>query len=509
MKAKEFVSRITNKESAGMWGNMNVSTPQSGRTASDLGTSRFRISLDKENIKTPHFRMDRVLQMIEDRPNVANGLKQIIRFLLTDITFKGDDKRSVHFLNEWIKQRTQIKDEIFSFAYIWAGCGTGYIEPTYRKTQDGKKILDNIFNVPDPSVIYLNLFAKDESEYWLLRVPFDVRSFDGQNARYYPITYVRGSYIYRDFIWAIPYPKSKYFQKTLGWSRDGFYGTGLLSSAIDNADIEMEILKNWALIAKFRAMGKKIIGLYNENNEPVDPTELEKIKDQFMGLEEEDSLVINRKFVAEDLAFTGQDNSMDAQIEYLRKDTGSSLVPNYMTAFSQDSAMATASEAKIPFSLELKSLQHDLVNFFNKVIIDELRKTYTWLDESCTIDFGFPELYSRNEQFMMVGQLFNNRLATINEFRISAGLPAVKGGDKWGDLPPLDNVTVSQKVDDVKKEPVDVKKEKIQLKERPTPPTTFRERVAVIYSKEIQPPKVEGIASKQKEMREAVRFLLK
>jgi hypothetical protein len=50
----------------------------------------------------------------------------------------------------------------------------------------------------------------------------------------------------------------------------------------------------------------------------------------------------------------------------------------------------------------------------------------------------------------MITQLYNNRQATINEYREAAGLAPVKGGDKWGDDVPLDKMSVSQKTDTTK-----------------------------------------------------------
>lgn len=419
------------------------------RTASKLGSSNFHLTLNKEMVKTPHVRMDKVLRMIEDRPNIASGLKQITRFILSDIHFTGKDEKSVKFLTEWYKKRPKLYEELFNFTYITLGCGCGYLEPSYMKTTNGSMVLDNLTTVSDPSVMFLNLHCQNENnDYWLVQVPIDVREIHGQTPKFDNIYYIEGSYLRRYYIWSLRYPKSKFMQKTIGWSRDGMYGAGLLSAAVDNADIEREILKNWALMAKYRALGKKIIGFYAENGETIDPTEIQNLKEEFNSLEEEESLIVNRKFVSEDLSFTGQDNMFDQQIEYLRKDSGSSLVPNYMTAFSQDSSMATASEAKVPFSLELKSLQQEFQIFFQDVIVNQLRKTYTWLAEDTQIDLGNPELYSRNEIFTMISQLYNLRAATFNELRRSAGLDAVPNGDRWGQEPPLDNTTITIKPED-------------------------------------------------------------
>jgi len=411
------------------------------RAASAIGTTKFRLSLDKENVKDPNYRIDKVLTMFEDRPYIKSQMNQLVLFIINELTAKGEDEEVVQFYNDWIKMRPVLKIEMENLALLGFGAGTAYLEPTYKRAANGNVIVDNLFNVADPSMIYENVFKQSDDDYWLLRVPYDVRLYDGKKAEFVPINYIRGSYLQRNFIWAVKYPKDKYLRFKYGWNRCPWYGGGLLSAAVDDFDTEQMILKNWALMAKFRALGKKIIGFYSDDGESVDMPEIDRIRDELMQLEEEDNLIVNRKFVSEDLAFNGTDNTLNEQIEYLRKDIGGGLTPNYMTAFSQDSSLATASEAKVPFSLQLKSMQENLVRFLNKIIVEGVAPGYDWIDtESVSIDLGKPELYSRTELFEMVSQLYNNQAATFNEYRQAAGYDAVEGGDKWGEDIPLDKM---------------------------------------------------------------------
>lgn len=439
----------------------------SKKMAAGLGTATFRLSINKDNLKTPHYRMDKVLQMLEDRTSVNSSMDQIILFLLEDINFSSEDEKSIEFMNDWVQKRVGFREEVEQFAKLLFSCGTSYFENLYSESNRGS-VLDNVFHVPDPSIIYKNMHSNDDESYWLMRVPFEVEQVGGNSARYYPFQYIRGARMFSTHIWAVALPKDKLFQKTFGWSRDGYYGSGLLGSAVDNFDIEQEILKNWALVAKYRAIGKKIIGFFNESGESIDYDELDRIKEDFMQLEEEDSLIINRKFVSEPLTFTGEDNTQDSQIEWLRKDSGSALVPNYMGAFSQDSSLATAQEAKVPFSKRLKSMQNYLVDSLNQCIVEKLRKAFPFLAEDLSFDLGTPELYSREEIFNMISQLYNMRLATMNEIRKAGGLSTVEGGDRWGEEMPLDNL--SQTTTESKKRKTYL--ESFKIKETVLVPTT-------------------------------------
>lgn len=425
-----------------------------GRSVSRLGSTTFRPNLMKEVILTPHDRMARVLDMLESRPAVVSGLTKYVNYAIGKVAFKSTDSKSVEFMTEWLEQRetreSSIKMEIYTFAMLLAATGNSYLELTYGK--DG--IIDNFFHIPDPSIVHYNLDEKDgkldEDKYWLMEVPIEVRNFRGMTPTFTNVYYIRGSTIARKRIYAIPLSKNKIIHKKIGWSRDGYYGQGFLSPAVDNDDILREILKNWALISKYMALGKKLIGVYNENGEPVEPTELDDIERKFRTLEEEESLFINKKFQADSLSFVGENDAMSQQVDWLIKDTGSGLIPNYLTPFSQDNALATADEAKNPFMLDLLNFQDTVVRFFNELLLPNLRNKYTFLADDLTIDFGKPDIYSRAEKFAITSQLYNMRAATFNELRMAAGEDTVEGGDKWGEEPPLDKQTTEPKIPQIK-----------------------------------------------------------
>lgn len=469
---------------------------------SNLGTNKFRLSLDKEAIKTPHWVMNKVLNMLENRPSVMNGLRQHVRFLLNDIEFESEDEKTQEFANEWLEQRFILKKELFKFTMMLIGLGNSYLEPQYLKYTNGSKKLNTFLCFPDPSLVYKNLNPKeDESDYWIIEVPLDVRSYNGFSPSFYPIYYMRGSRIFRNMVYGIPRHKDSLLQFTTGWSRTNDYGWGLLSSAVDNDDVLEEILKNWALIAKFRSLGKKIIGFYNDNGESVDPGEIDAIHEQLAGLEEEDSLLVNKKFVSEDLSFTGNDNMMNQEADFLRRDTGASLTPNFMTPWSQDSSYATASESKVPFSLELSATQEELRDILDSVITKQLLEENNWLSKDLHIKLPDPQLYSKETLFNMMNQLYNMRACTFNELRESIGLTTVEGGDIWGSEPPLDKQTVSTQI-----------QEKSKLKE-----SFHKKYKEQLYYEPIKESKVnivmesnqEVVNNKEVKFKEAVKGLLK
>ena len=415
-------------------------------TASRVGSNRFRVTLDKENIKTPHYVMSKIEDMVSDRISIQNGLRLLTLFVMPDLKFNSSDEKTAVFANEWLDQRDDMERELFNFILIYLGGGNGYLEPTYTK----KGVLDMLYNMPTPSTVYYNLQRKSDDEYWVVEYPQDVFSIEGQKLKFYQISYTHGSYTWRNNVWGIAYPKHHIHHLKFLWSKSPWYANGLLSGAIDNEDVAEEILKNWALAAKYRSLSKKIIAFYNQDGESIDPSEIDSIRQDLQDLEEEESLLVNKRVESHDLTFNGADNMMQQELEFLRRDTGGSLTPNYMTPFSQDTSLATASEAKVPFALSINSTQRMIEGFLNNLITENLKKNYPFLHEDLHLSLGEADLYSRNENFMNVTQLYNYGAATFNEFRKSAGLSVVDGGDRWGWKPPLDktttNVTVQERM---------------------------------------------------------------
>jgi len=402
-----------------------------GRIASNLGTNTFKVTINKEETKTPHYIMERVRDMLDNRPSLAAGLNSLVLFVLNEIKFTSQDEASAKFANQWLSMRPELYDEITNWTKLLLACGTAYFEPVYQTKVTGEKVLDMLYAVQDSSLIYINLDSDGYNDYYIMQVPREVRTYKGKNPKMWPVYYVNGASFFHRMIYGISFSKDELIQSKFGLSKSPWYGFGLLAPAIDNDEVINEILKNWALIAKYRSLGKKIIGVYNTNGEKVSIQELEDLREMLNNIEEEDSIIINKKFTSEDLSFSNVDNLMNAEMDYTRREAGSTLVPNYMTAFSQDSSLATASEAKIPFSLQLRYLQNFVSHQLNSIITERLKQAYSFLSQDLKLSLSPAELYNLQERFSVVRDCYHNHAATLNELRKAAGLEPIEGGDVW------------------------------------------------------------------------------
>ena len=396
---------------------------------SKTGTNKFIKQQTSQEIRVPHWEMREALQLIETTPEIAAGLGQITRFIIgNEITATSEDKMSQEFLQKWVKQRKSFSNEVEKLVFLGTAIGNAYMERVYITDSNGKKYLDNVFINPDSSRVYINSQSKDDNEdFWLFEVPREAISWRQWSPNMYQINYMYGSYYVRNTIYAVPVPKNHFQHCKIGWSRDGWYGRGLLNAGIDNLKILKEMLNNIEKIVKYRAMNTKIITPASEDMEIVED-DVEAIEQKLLIKKPEDHLVFNKKLDIQPLSNIGEYDTMKEEIEYLRKSGSASLVPNYMTPWI-DTTYHNAAESKIPFQLQLDYLKKNFIDFLNEVIITELRKQYTFLAEDLSFAFGNVNLESFETKATYAPQLWSAGAITFNELRKTMGYDTVENGD--------------------------------------------------------------------------------
>jgi len=414
------------------------------RTVTRLGAISFPTNIFRDEKRTPHYEMHRSLELFEMRPMINSAVKQLARFIIGGtISAKSADQRSHDFLNAWIKQRENLQNEVSNMCVSALCTNNVFAERSWKEMVNHQWVLDNVFNINDVSRVYYNLDAQSKENqtaeermdsYWLYEVPIEIRQapFGGVNLRpkFWKVNYVYASYLYAKMIWAVGIHQSKIDHCKFGWSRDGIYGRGFLASCIDDGEILTEILKNFATIARYRAIGRKIISIGDVEN--VAGTEdILKIRDDLNSLPENEHLIINKPFKSEPLSYTNENDPMQNQVDFLRKDISSGLVPNYLTPWNSEVNRATAMEAKIPFELEINSFRQEMMEFLNRLIIKELRKVYTWLADDATFTCGVIDFETKDEKVRYGNTLFTANIITLNEFRKLVGYETVESGDKF------------------------------------------------------------------------------
>jgi SPP1 gp7 family putative phage head morphogenesis protein len=400
----------------------------------DLGAAKFEVGLFDDVSLTPHEEMDRCIAMFERRPMVNSGVKQFARFVLgKNPHFSSEDPKTEQFLNEWMKLRPTLKTHMFEAVQMALVTGNCYFENVVGKDVTGKQFFDGVTHVDDPSRVYRYLQARDASEYWVYKIPREMQLFqhpisgEPMKPLQFPINYTVGSRILREMVYGIPVHRDKIKHMKFGWSRDGIYGRGFLASALDDNEVMSEIIKSMALIARYKSIGTKIISLFNDDGE-VRPEDIKQFREDLQGHKIEENIVLNKKHQVSSLSNAGEYDSMQREIDFLRKDIYTGIIPTYLTPWGGDTKYSNAVELKIPFAMEISSVQDDFVQFFNELILKPLRSQYPWLAEDASLVLEATDMETRADKMAYATNLFLNNVITLNELRNMAGLEPMKSG---------------------------------------------------------------------------------
>lgn len=414
-------------------------TPE--RIVTKLGAIKFPQNIFKDDKRTPHYEMDKCMDLYETRPLVNSGIKQMARFICGDkVTVTSADKVTHDFLNKWIKMRRDFDGEVFNMIITGLVTHNVAVEKTWKKMENGLLCLDNIYNCNDVSRIYKNIdYRGNDDEFWLYEVPIEVRTFPFQGEirtpKFWKVNYVYGSYLFTKMIWAIPIHKAKFGHCKIGWSRDMIYGRSFLASCIDDGEILKEIIKNYSVIARYRAIGRKIFSIGSPEAEAT-IDDIDKLENDLKNINDSDHIIINKPLKSEPLSYTGENDPMTDEINFLRKEIAGGLVPNFLTSWNDEVNRATAGEIKIPFQLEINSFKTDFIQFLNTTIIDDLRMVYPWIAEDATFSFGHVDLDSKEEKLNWGMQLYQMNVITLNELRKMCDYEVLENGDVFNkDLP--------------------------------------------------------------------------
>jgi len=370
---------------------------------SNLGAVTFGKGVTAKNdSRTPHYEINECLTMYEQNGIVASAVNQLVGFIIPnkEVKLQSKDKKSVKFMIEWHKQRKDILEEMKNILTTNIICGNGGEEKHYSKTTDGKDVLDNIFANNDMNRIYVNPDDVDGEMAYVFELPVGIKSFkymgETQEPKYYPVKYVKNYSWYMKQVYGITVPGWKMAIFKTGWSRDNLYGRSMLASAIDANNVFKEILSSWDTIAITKQIDQKILTPDSaESGIDIQQERMDEIAEQLEDADKSYTLFnIPLKFVQQDIKTAGGYDLMEGVFDSVRRILMMSLLPQHLTPWS-DSATTQGSEASMPpFMGRIKAKQNEIIKFFNDTIINELRKTYTWLADDLTYTFDEPKIMS-------------------------------------------------------------------------------------------------------------------
>jgi len=401
----------------------------------DLGGLSFSPGkTDKNVIRTPHYEFNKLAEMFETNPLVSSGVSQFVDLLIPNqrIKFYSKDKKTIEMLKEWHKPKKGFIQRIKTIAKNRMIFGNAPLQ----KIKKGGKLV-NVFDYSDMTRIYVNPDDVDGKKAYLLQVPFGMQRFKFSGKvkipEYHRLGYIK-NYMYKQLnVYGVWISSQELVILKTGWSRDLLYGRSQLASAIDAHNIIIQILSTWDTVAKTRQLDQTIVT-------PVDYTTGEaltlnpKAKKQIMDSLEDDSssykfIPMPVKFATEDIKTSGKYDLMDRALDILRKMVTMSLLPQFLTPWS-DTATTQGAEASMPpFIARLRSIQAEIITFLNEEIIDELREDNPDIAEDATYVFDDPVLNLRDYMSTMENMLRNKVVTPVEYIEVLRQKDMMRGID--------------------------------------------------------------------------------
>lgn len=408
---------------------------------SKIGSAKFNVDIFRERTLEPQEEMNYAIENYQNVPIITAGVDQYVRFILGDgVTLQAEfieDKKKVE---KWLQQRPHFHTNIRDLTTSALVAGNGYLQPVFvARNHKGKmsRDIDNFFAVPDPSRVFVNLFLDsdeykgDESEAeYFIEVDYGTKSFMGRTPRYYRVAYELNRTYNFERKYAIALYPGELYQLKIGWNRNAYYGRSFLMSTLDVTEAMNEILKNIAIISKYRALNIKIVTPSQEGVEIIED-EVEHLKNELLFIEDGGMFVHNKKIDVMSLSNQGEYDSMIQELDFLRKEIQSGLTPNYLTPYASDVNRATAEQTKVPFGMMVESMQRDIELFLTDVVLEKHLRASLGLKGK--IEFKLPNvnLDAQEEKINAALMKYNAGFITLNRALELLGEEKIKGGDRY------------------------------------------------------------------------------
>jgi len=389
------------------------------------------------NFKTPHEMMRMAMYVYRNFPIVYSAITDRA-LLLTggQLVVRGKNKEDVEYLQ-------QIVDElidplrIIQLARLYLVTGNVPIE----KIRDDDGFIVNFDPYPFPQHFYINddyysaIYERNEKfmglkveerrieDKYLAEVDVvigDVK-YNGRVLKpsWYTVYYSPFSRAPTTVIYAIPLRDKDYYYVTSPDKAWGYYGFSFLMTTYKYYQAIEKIIDNIIYISEKRAIGKKIISVKNPNNTPATAEDVKILAEL---LQQQDNIIFNKEISITDLSYQGTWDSMINEMDYLRKMVIGGLIPNVLTPWANEVNRSTAREVIRVFEKQLDVMKRELLGFFNRVLLPNLRKKYK-IHSKVWFDFKRIKISSLADEFGDVADLYREGLLNKKEVLEMLDLP--------------------------------------------------------------------------------------
>jgi hypothetical protein len=219
-------------------------------------------------------------------------------------------------------------------------------------------------------------------------------------------------------------PKEKIVHFKLGVAEIPAYGRGYVCSVINDYEILNQIERSMAVIARYKAIPKKMIML-NRGDDINGGKAAEAYANQISNLSDIENAVLPEKAEVVDLSYSGQDTSFAPIVDYLKKKLTVSLAPDFIM-HGEETNYAVSRDQKEAFILTVNAEREKVAAVIKKELKMLGKQTGAVLQDF-EIKFGDFDLGQNEDKKNYAKDLFSSNIITLDEAREFVGLPPAEG----------------------------------------------------------------------------------
>lgn len=407
----------------------------------------FLSDIYNEETLTPHVEMRECVEMYQTNSFIVTGVEALRDILLgRDVRFVSEDTETEKYFNKWGETSDffrYLPEAVENYIKV----GNGYLEPLmgeksglprkwlpvpracwiWCQREINQKVEMVKGNVKKKNIEQIHYWEEVPSYYRDTNAQRIVVSYDRWSTQQHSIRAVDLGYNLLHIRWGVGHVP--------------MYGRSPLASSVSDGKVLREIERAMAVIARYKAIPRKVITVNPPQGSVQSTTSLDRIIQYWNGMSDLESPIFkNVDMNIQDLSYAGQEPQFQAIVDYLKTKITSTLIPSYYI-HGDVTRYAVALEQKNEFNLVCESRRKDISNTiddflqwyvtkFNKTP-DELRKPSEMglqLSSDIYIEFGDFDFPTRRELVSEATLQWNAGGITLDEYREALGLDPV-GGD--------------------------------------------------------------------------------
>lgn len=419
-KAKKDMSRVSELSGRQLFQNLIGS---GNGMRSDLRSGEFISDIYNEETSTPHAEMRATQKAYRTHSFVATASKLVINSLFgREVTVECEDSKTKRFHEK--NTLPKLMEPLREAAEGYVVSGNGYVHK--------QRISDKVVNfeaISRPEKMWIDYTKGFKPVSYVLEQP---RSINKENTDVDIKDYEVAYFDRKRRVHGVKYMPGEIIHFKQGTSHLPVYGRSTLASSLDDLKILRELLRDMAIIARYKAIPKKLWKLSRgkDGQHQVSNAQEEEFRKYINSLGDWENPVLGSiNADVEDLTHKQTIEMIEPLTRMLTQNVTNTLGPNFYLN-GDVTNYAVAKEQKNVFFLTIESMRDD----FRKQINDVLREVseQRGLSTDVSISFGDFDFPTREDRVKEATAAFTAGGLTINEYREELELEPVPETSEGG-----------------------------------------------------------------------------